>query len=430
MRKVLLPLLVGSLLAGWTGPVSANPIGTDTETTVSVSDGIEVRQVRLYDPLPDSVGSHPAACDSIDYLRYRFSDGPDDPQRADTVLLAQPAAFMGAFSLDQIARNSLNQLRSKGTRGEWWSLPQRSGCAFDNTGLASGDATQAFDYYFDGGVVDGKRFDGFRPGTFLADIGLRQMAHDEYTVLTRQLPSARFRSERVFCGGHADGALATAAFAAWDFEGTPGYSLCAGFFGLDGLINTDWLGLGANPLFQKVTSLVGSRGYLAAVQQMRNGVLPTIFAGMPAIGSEAITLLPIAGLNSTQLPLFKVSMENVDLHTLAGQLSSVSGVLGYVNPYYTTRFFLDLLGAFGGDRAPDADFGFLKYEAEVRNQPRLTVIGTASMQMDLYPKLGLLPADTVYIPGYTHQDVVAGTSDTDPVGAALTDFVTARLEAK
>ncbi|WP_067540568.1 hypothetical protein [Nocardia crassostreae] len=520
-RKFLPALLIGALVVGGAG---CAPARAETAAAVlSVSDGIETSRVRLHDPLPESAGPRPAACDDIEYLRYRLADGPADPQRADAVLVAQPAAFMGAFSMDRIARTTLGDLRNRGKRAEWWSLPQRSGCAFDNTGLQTGDAGRAFDYYYGGAEIDGKRFAGFRPGNFLADIGLRQMAHDEYTVLTTQLPSAEFRSSRVLCGGHADGALATAAFGAWDFGGTPGHTLCAGFFGLDGLINTDWLGLGANPVFQIAADAVHSRGYLEAVAAMRAGTLPTTFAGVPGIGSKAVTLLPIAGLgagpqetdlhrrmiangssNPAARPLYAASYPEmltgdaflgallgdssanisilqtgigefdgptapktfplpsrehgplagllgtaqrgapvdpdrlygwrpggrVDIGDLARQLSLVSGSLGYVNPCYSTRFFLDLAGAFGGDRSSAADFGDLRYESQVRAKPTLTVIGDASLQMDLYPRLGLLPADTVCARGYTHQDVVTGASRdgaAEPVAAAVANFVTAQL---
>ncbi|MEC3915626.1 hypothetical protein [Nocardia sp. CDC160] len=536
MRGVLLPVLVGALIAGTAVIATARAEAADAEI-LSVIDGIEVSHVRLHDPLPASTGPHPAACDDIEYLRYRLADGPDDPQRADAVLVAQPAAFMGAFSMDRVARNVLTEMRGRGEHSEWWSLPQRSGCAFDTTGLATGDADAAFGYYYEGAEVDGRRFDGFHPPAFLADIGLKQMAHDEYTVLTTRLPSAEFRSSRVFCGGHADGALATAAFGAWDFDGSPGSSLCAGFFGLDGLINTDWLGMGSNPLVQLASGAIGGRGYLAAVQAMRSGAAPVTFAGIPGVAAQAVTMLPIAGLGagpgetdlnrrmasnaalaslarplyagsypemltgagglgddrltgdaflgalfgntSANLSILQTSIGDfdgpvapktfplpsrangpasgllgtaarmtptdpnhlygwrsggtVDIHDLSRQLGLVSGDLAYVNPYYTTRFFLDLLAAFGGDRSPAADLGSLRYEAELRSKPTLTVIGDASLQMDLYPKLGLLPADTVYAHGYTHQDVVTGATPddgTEPVAAAVATFLTARLPAR
>ncbi|MEV6772418.1 hypothetical protein AB0N05_27670 [Nocardia sp. NPDC051030] len=270
--------------------------GERTETVVDLADGIVVSEVKLRSLL-HTAAPHPEACDWISYLRYRFSDSPEDPQRGNGVLLAQPFVSRGAVSLDGIARSTLSGAKVRGRSVEWWSLPMRSACAMDSTGLASGDASTALDYYFHGKPIDGHTFAGFGQDRYLSDLGIEQIVRDQYEVLTRELPSPEFRRTKAFCGGHGTGALQTMIFADWDFDGRPGGENCAGLFALDGPLDPDPLMIETNPILKWASGLMG-QGYTAAVAAIENGTLPSPLAGLPVLGPEAAMLLPITALEA------------------------------------------------------------------------------------------------------------------------------------
>ena len=110
---------------------SASPVAGITETVVSV---------RI--PLPASVGSHPARCDRLSYLRYRSSEGPSKSADADRILVAQPGILEGAGAFDSVARNTVKAAAEKGEHIEFWALDRRSNCLEDNTGIVNGQHRQ------------------------------------------------------------------------------------------------------------------------------------------------------------------------------------------------------------------------------------------------------------------------------------------------
>jgi hypothetical protein len=202
--------------------------------------------VRLRDPLPAGSAAHPARCDWITYLRFRHRRGPRKATRADAVVVLIPGFLGGAKSFDQLARNSVREAAASGRRIEVWVLDRRANCLEDRHGIRAaaraGGIEPAFDYYYGGREVDGRRFPGFatpEEARFLEDFGLERTVRDWHTVLRRDYPGRRRRAKRVICGGHSLGGPLTAAFASWDFDGDPetagdaGYNQCAGFVGLD-----------------------------------------------------------------------------------------------------------------------------------------------------------------------------------------------------
>jgi hypothetical protein len=202
--------------------------------------------VRVYDPLPDAAGPHPAACDWIGYLRFRSADGPRDPSRADAIGVFMPGYLGGSGYYEPLARNTVRNAAAKHRSVEIWALDRRSNCLEDHRGLraavAAEDATVAFGYYFGGQAIDGHTFAGFKSGDdveFLRSVGLDQTLRDWRTVLTTGIPDPRVRRRKVVCGGHSLGGPITAAFAGWDFDGDPsttadaGYRQCAAFVGFD-----------------------------------------------------------------------------------------------------------------------------------------------------------------------------------------------------
>lgn len=301
-------VLCAGLAVSLVPPASALPLplpGDRVETVIETGPEVEVSHVRLYDPLPTGAAPHPEECDYIDYLRYRRTTGPVDPQAADAVMVAQAGAWLGMYSMDRLARNTLGSLTGRGQQAEWWSLARRSVCAFDMRGLEAANEAQdgrvAFDYYFHGRPVDGRQFAGFKPDSelgYLADIGLAQNVHDTREVLVRGLPDPQFRATKTFCGGHSDGGLIMSAFGAWDFGGgreSAGYNQCAGFFAVDSLNESDPTSLNSNPAFMRAAEILREVPYDAVVSLLKSGALPRTYNGLPIIAPETMALLPLLG---------------------------------------------------------------------------------------------------------------------------------------
>ena len=214
----------------------------------SAPDAKRVKEsfVRLRAPLPEEVGEHPKACDWITYLRFRHPKGPRKARRADAVVVLIPGFLGGAGSFDQVSRNAVREAGRRGKRIEVWALDRRANCLEDHFGVRAaaraGDVEPAFDYYYEGEEVEGRRFAGFKSpdeARFLEHFGLDRTVRDWYTILRREIPGQKRRARKVICGGHSLGGPLTAAFASWDFDGNPdttkdaGYKQCRALVGLD-----------------------------------------------------------------------------------------------------------------------------------------------------------------------------------------------------
>lgn len=301
-------VVLGALaIAAYAVPTSADAAHPGrSEVAQRSGGGLALSYVRLRYPMLEGAAPHPAACDEVGYLRYRWARGPKDPQRSRAVIFGAPGAFLGGYALDRLARNTLRRLAAAGRRAEWWTYVPRSVCAFDTTGLdaayRSRDYHLASDYYFGGKPVDGRRFAGFPPDSelrYFADMGAAQFAHDLNFILTHELPDPAFRRTRAFCGGHSDGGLWFGVFAAWDFGGgaeNAGYNQCAGFFAVGSLISADWAGLKRNAITAAASDLATRPVYAAEVEALKAGLLPqTLGSGTPVIDPAWWTLQAILG---------------------------------------------------------------------------------------------------------------------------------------
>ncbi|WP_404829242.1 hypothetical protein [Streptomyces albicerus] len=288
---------------------------TAVESTSPVTGVIET-EVSVRIPLPASVGSHPASCDRLSYLRYRSADGPSKSADADRILVAQPGILEGAGAFDSVARNTVKAAAGKGEHIEFWALDRRSNCLEDNAGIATGNATKAVDYYYGGKQVDGRKFDGFltsdRTG-WLAEVGLEQTVRDQYDLLSAELPDQKLRKDKVLCGGHSLGGVLTGVFATWDFDGNPatkadaGFNQCAGYFALDTTISTsldDLNGSSSGPGGSLLPGLIPdtSIGYTAVQAGLRTGVLPRFLALPAVLNPETMNLLALSGLAARNAP--------------------------------------------------------------------------------------------------------------------------------
>ncbi|MFJ4655208.1 hypothetical protein ACIP5Y_28355 [Nocardia sp. NPDC088792] len=291
-----------------TGAIAAADTETPgrTERVVENWGGIEVREITLDSPMLPAAGPHPPACDKISYLRYRLTDGPENPERADAVLVMQPGATGSAYSMDRVARNTLHDLAAQGKQAEWWSLARRGVCQQDDTGIeaarAAGDYRIAIDYYYNHKEIGGKQFPGWRGfwgDKMGADFGVAQTSQDENEILTRELPDQRFRQTKTLCGGHSQGGLLTGLFAATDFTGhreDAGYNQCAGFVALDTLVTADPVGLKVDPLFSQLSTLGLALPEAISTALLKFGLAPADNALIPIFNPQTFNALSILGL--------------------------------------------------------------------------------------------------------------------------------------
>lgn len=299
-------------------PGSAPAPGSDrveqaVPSTAPDAGSVKVSYLRLHDPLPAEYPAHPEACDWIGYLRFRDAQGPDDARRADAILVAQAGVIGGAGSFDQIARHTVANAAARGKHIEFWALDRRSNCLEDHRGIEAAAAARdwriAVDYYYGGKAIDGQGFAGFLTDAqvpVLAEFGLAQTMRDQYTVITRGLPDATQRKQKLFCGGHSLGGPLTAAFAAWDFDGDPattddaGYNQCAGYFILD--TDATLPGAPLGPIEQAALDQLGGGTPDVIEAGIRSGALPRIFDIKLYYGPEILAFPGIMALAAYQQP--------------------------------------------------------------------------------------------------------------------------------
>jgi hypothetical protein len=276
---------------------------TETPVKSLASDAKLVREsyVRLHDPLPEGTAPHPEACDWIAYSRWRNAKGPKKATKAHSVIVLMPGFLGGATTFDMVARNAIRTAAARKRNIEVWGLDRRANCLEDLHGVHAAARAKsiqpAFDYYYGGKEVEGRRFPGFtsnEDGKVVSDFGLERTVRDWYSVITREYPGQAKRAQRMICGGHSLGGPLTAAFASWDFDGDPkttedaGYNQCAGLVGFDTTVELDGSGGGA------------AGGGAASDLVTRSGGAP--FVNAPPLTPGTIQLTTIAGVGAYYTP--------------------------------------------------------------------------------------------------------------------------------
>jgi pimeloyl-ACP methyl ester carboxylesterase len=150
------------------------------------------------------------------------------PASARNVLVLMPGTIAGAGDFTLTGRYLVRKVPGL----QVWAVDRRSQALEDTSMFAkalSGRATpqQAFDYYLGGG---GYTFVDTSALPFARDWGMKVALDD----VRRVVQAARRGGRTVFLGGHSLGASLTAAYAAWDFGGRPGYRDIAGMILIDG----------------------------------------------------------------------------------------------------------------------------------------------------------------------------------------------------
>jgi pimeloyl-ACP methyl ester carboxylesterase len=150
------------------------------------------------------------------------------PASARNVLVLMPGTVAGAGVFTLTGRYLVKKVPGL----QVWAVDRRSQALEDTSMFAkalSGRATpqQAFDYYLGG---RGYRFVDTSALPFARKWGMKVALDD----VRRVVQAARGGGRTVFLGGHSLGASLTAAYAAWDFGGRPGYRDIAGMVLIDG----------------------------------------------------------------------------------------------------------------------------------------------------------------------------------------------------
>jgi pimeloyl-ACP methyl ester carboxylesterase len=158
------------------------------------------------------------------------------PAKGKHVLVLMPGTQGGAgdFTLD--ARYLVKRVPGL----QVWAIDRRTQALEDTATFAAADRgeiplQQAFDYYLgwiSNGGTPAKHFQ-FRSANqdpYAREWGMGVALNDAHAVV--QL--ARRHGHKVVLGGHSLGASLTAAYAAWDFNGRPGYKDLAGLVLIDG----------------------------------------------------------------------------------------------------------------------------------------------------------------------------------------------------
>jgi pimeloyl-ACP methyl ester carboxylesterase len=151
------------------------------------------------------------------------------PASGKRVLVLMPGTQGGAgdFTLD--ARYLVKRVPGL----QVWAIDRRTQALEDTATFAAAQRgeiplQQAFDYYLSGG---GFRFRGKDEDRYAREWGMAVALNDAHAVVKLARNHGR---RHVVLGGHSLGASLTVAYAAWDFNGRPGYKDLEGLVLIDG----------------------------------------------------------------------------------------------------------------------------------------------------------------------------------------------------
>ena len=158
------------------------------------------------------------------------------PKNAKAVLVLMPGTIAGSGNFTLTARYLVKHVDGL----QVWAIDRRSQALEDTTMFAQtlrGEKSlqEMFDYYL--GYLDGATppthhvFVDGASHPYAREWGMKVALDDAHAVVKQ----ARAKGERkVILGGHSLGASLTTAYAAWDFNGRPGYKDIVGMVAIDG----------------------------------------------------------------------------------------------------------------------------------------------------------------------------------------------------
>ena len=330
----IIGILFFVFLSGPLGCYQYNPSGPVPEakhqpaerawTPEQVDGMVVMEEVAIFSPAPKSHGEPPPECDYIRFLRFRLRDSSGDPNDADAMLVMIPGILEGANGFEYIGRQLLYVAKTRNDLDlEVWAFDRRNNCLEDLTGVEKAEVTPnldtaidlSIDYYYLGGEVDGRTFDGFLTNAdlpFLSEFGLKMDTEDIFTIIQTMVPDPEMRRQKVFVGGHSLGGIHTSMFAGWDLDGNPetlddaGYMNCAGLFGFDTIVTatTEVIAPLVNILPEFIFGLIEDMteyAYVEIVQMLRSRTVSPILP-FPFFTSEVMALVESVGMLAHRAP--------------------------------------------------------------------------------------------------------------------------------
>ncbi|MDQ1042580.1 alpha/beta fold hydrolase [Streptomyces sp. V4I2] len=193
---------------------------TSLPTGPAVATG---REREPYVPLAVAGGGGPAGSDRVHVLKV----GPDT---AHTVVVLVPGMFGAAGDFRLFARDLVQAVPGV----QVWAFDRREENLADRSGFTTEDPAG---YYLDGHY----RTQDPAASAFAARWGLARTVEDLRTVVRAAAGGGR---RRVVLGGHSWGATTAMAYAAWDFDGRPGYRDLTALVLVDGGVHGAFEGTG------------------------------------------------------------------------------------------------------------------------------------------------------------------------------------------
>lgn len=160
----------------------------------------------------------PAQYDKVSVFTY-------GSKSAKTVLVLVPGTSGGAGSVAPVAEDLSMLVPGL----QVWAAERRTQAFEDQSVFESGSLQEINDYYLSLGYQKPWAQAGDVP--YVADWGLKVMTEDLRKVV---LKASNGGKRKVVLGGHSRGASQVAAYAAWDFNGRPGFRDLAGLVLIDG----------------------------------------------------------------------------------------------------------------------------------------------------------------------------------------------------
>lgn len=320
LRYAIALALAGALTLGLAGPAAA-------------------REARVTVATP--AGPGPAQFNQVWVDKY-------GPKNGKTVLVLMPGTIAGSGNFTLTARYLVKHVEGL----QVWAIDRRSQALEDTTVFAQtlrGEKSlqEMFDYYL--GFLDGATppthfnfVNGFAH-PYARDWGMQVALEDARAVVKK----ARAKGKRkVILGGHSLGASLTTAYAAWDFNGRPGYKDIEGMVAIDGGL------LGS---FDSIDTLAEAQ---AASSELASG---NPFADLLGVGFPEITGLfaEVGGTFARLAPNSSAAaIQNFTL--LPPQFDppypvTTQGLLGYAFDRDTSPPDLALIHMNGGTLAPSGD---------------------------------------------------------------------------
>jgi hypothetical protein len=256
-------------------------------------------------PNPDAANAAqtPADYNAVRVVRYRLDTGSAAPRPARAIVVLMPGFLGGAGSYDPLAR-ALVRRSTADEAIEAWAIDRRSNFLEDHHGLEVAqvrkDPELASGYYFGGQSVEGKAYAGVRPPSdlsFMSEWGLASTIADLRAAIA--LVPAGERKGRVVLVGHSLGASIVEEYAAWDFDGQPGYDELAGLVLIDGTSASEGAAAPSISQQQYLDGITLGGFPTAGLTRIRKD---SPYFVLPLLGSDVYPVAGVLGLRAALRP--------------------------------------------------------------------------------------------------------------------------------